>query len=373
MSFNAEQLDDEKRDDKQRDGTKSHDISACTNDSQIIESSLHNQSGKKKYDRKLLLLILLMFIAVAQVIVLLANSGFIHRSPEPVTLTEIKEVEDDLKKVIKSLNEINAQPKLKDDQVDVKEVIVKPAAIVRPAPIVKAAPVIKHKPVKPLIVKKPEPVKIPLEKVVKQEPVLLAPVQHEKVQVKQVTAPVVLAPPAVIEKEIKPLYVKYDINGKILEEDKEKWTCVHDTKNKLMWEVKSKNDPMRNSKNLYSWFNPDNKSLKGVIDGGRCKGDADCDTNSYVKAMNKQKFCGHDDWRLPTREEMMGLVSYDAGKIKINSSYFPQALPSWYWTASSNESRPEFAWYVLFNNGRSLNDLKENPKHIRLVRSDSSS
>ena len=316
-----------------------------------------------------------MFIAVAQVIVVLANSGFIHRSPEPVTLTEIKEVEDDLKKVIKSLNEINAQPNLKDDPVDVKEVIVKPAPIAKPAPIVKASPIIKPKPVTPLIVKKPEPVKIPLEKVVKQEPVLLAPVQHEQVQIKQVVSPVVVAPSAVIVEEKKPLYVKYDINGKTLKVDKEKWTCVHDTKNKLMWEVKSKSDPMRYSKNLYSWFNPDNKRLKGVTDGGRCRGDADCDTNAYVQSMNQKNFCGHNDWRLPSREEMMGLVSYteSKGKVKIDTSYFPETLPSWYWTASSNDSRPEFAWYVLFKNGKFLNDLKENPKHIRLVRSESSS
>ena len=36
-----------------------------------------------------------------------------------------------------------------------------------------------------------------------------------------------------------------------------------------------------------------------------------------------------------------------------------------------NESQPEYAWYVLFRNGVKLNDLKERPKHIRLVRSNS--
>ena len=190
--------------------------------------------------------------------------------------------------------------------------------------------------------------------------------------IKPVTVPPVTVK-AVSQVVEKPVYIKRDINGNLVAGDNEQWACVKDTKNGLMWEVKSKHDSMRNPENLYSWFDPQDKNLPGVTDGGRCKGDADCDTNAYIEAMNQKNFCGHNDWRLPTREEMMGLVNYGDSKVKIDTSYFPEALPSWYWTASSNESRPEFAWYVLFKNGRSLNDLKENPKHIRLVRSDSAS
>ena len=173
----------------------------------------------------------------------------------------------------------------------------------------------------------------------------------------------------------QPAYIKYDINGNEVADSLQQLSCVHDTRNGLIWEVKSKEDTMRRPDYLYSWFDPDNKGLKGTADGGRCKGGVDCDTSSYIEAINQKKLCGYDDWRLPTREEMMGLVSFDGGykKVKIDTSYFPETLPSWYWTASSNQSRPEFAWYILFNNGIPLNDLKENPKHIRLVRNASSS
>ena len=166
-------------------------------------------------------------------------------------------------------------------------------------------------------------------------------------------------------------YIKYDDKGNSLTDNAEQWACVNDPVEGLTWEVKSKEDGLRNTENLYSWFNPSEEMSRGITDGGRCKGNADCDTHAYVKAMNQKSFCGHDDWRLPTREEMMGLVIYNESgeKVTINTSYFPETLPSWYWTASSNESRPEFAWYILFNKGLPLNDLKENPKHIRLVRS----
>jgi len=176
--------------------------------------------------------------------------------------------------------------------------------------------------------------------------------------------------------ENKPVYNKHDINGDLLAHDTEQWSCIHDTDNGLMWEVKSKDNLMRSSNNLYSWLKTDDKQLSnGFADGGRCQGDIACDTNAYVQAMNKQNFCGHNDWRLPTRQQMQTLVylKNNDEPVKINKDYFPETVASWYWTASENNDNNNFAWYVLFRNGLSLSDLKERPKHIRLVRDETSS
>ena len=298
-----------------------------------------------------------MLLVTSQVILLLASSGFINRSPEPivpkpVSLTELKEVETDLKEVIRTLNEINKHPDLKTDHIEAKPVVVKPAEVKK----VVAKPI--PKAVTPVIVKKAAVV-VPVIKTVKPEPVIAV-----------ATPPVVKVAEAEIIVEKKPLYIKHDNKGIALEEEKEKWTCVQDTKNGLMWEVKAQDGAMRDADNLYSWFNPDSTNIKGVANGGRCKGSADCDTDAYVQVMNKIQYCGHNDWRLPTREEMQSLVYLDNGdeEVKINKQYFPQTMPSWYWTSSENSNREELAWYVLFRNGLALNDLKERPKHIRLVR-----
>ncbi len=166
-------------------------------------------------------------------------------------------------------------------------------------------------------------------------------------------------------------YLKKGHDGKILPDNTAIWSCIEDMNNGLIWEVKSEDGSIHDKNNSYSWFKPDaTETPQGVADGGQCKGDSDCDTHAYVELINKQKYCGYSDWRLPTKDEMLSIVSFEnKTSTTINSDYFPGALPSWYWTASSNEKQTEYAWYILFRNGIALNDLKERPKHIRLVRS----
>ena len=316
-----------------------------------------------------------MFLVVTQVIALLATSGF-NGSPvlEPVndaviTLEDIKAVNDELKQVnVELIEAISSSyetdlPSEHEIELDTSnntetELIVIPVVI---SPI-------KEEKTKEIAL---ETLSAESHEAIDSEITsdIDTPLSDNSgdVVVEEVAAKVE-SKTTIVEKSFD--YIKYDDEGHSLSDNAEQWTCVHDSVEGLTWEVKSKEDGLRNTENLYSWFSPEEHKSRGITDGGRCKGDADCDTHAYIKAMNQEKFCGHNDWRLPTREEMMGLVSNNESdeKVMINTSYFPETLPSWYWTASSNESRPEFAWYILFNKGMPLNDLKENPKHIRLVR-----
>ena len=165
-------------------------------------------------------------------------------------------------------------------------------------------------------------------------------------------------------------FVKIANSGQPVDAKADRWDCVEDKSSRLTWEVKKNDGGIRDKDYSYSWLRVIKGENKGASNGGRCKGGIKCDTYSYVRAMNEQKLCGYTDWRLPTREEMETLVDYNTTEkdATINMTYFPEAVPSWYWTASENPQRENFAWYVLFHNGVALNDLKERPKHIRLVR-----
>lgn len=165
-------------------------------------------------------------------------------------------------------------------------------------------------------------------------------------------------------------FIKIADSGEALDDKAEKWECVEDESNNLTWEVKKNDGGIRDKDYLYSWLINVNGENKGVADGGRCKGGVKCDTYSYVRAMNELKLCGYSDWRVPTRKELETLVDLNATATDatISKMYFPEAVPSWYWTSTENPQRENFAWYILFRNGIALNDLKERPKHIRLVR-----
>jgi hypothetical protein len=153
-------------------------------------------------------------------------------------------------------------------------------------------------------------------------------------------------------------------------DDSEAWPCVADSRTGLVWEVKTVDGGIRDSAHSYSWFDPEVDGQAGAEDGGRCGGGVRCDTHHYRISLNQERLCGFDDWRLPTREELETLVKFQSEKSRpaIDDRFFPLAAASWYWTASSNASSPEYAWYVLFRSGVALNDLKERPKHVRLVR-----
>jgi hypothetical protein len=258
-----------------------------------------------------------------------------------------------------------------------------PAAVAqpeRPAQI-PLAPVIKAAPAKPAVATvKPAEVKT-----IKDEPVATANETEPVIELAAIAPASGPAPVAAVAEEeirhdaaatlatvVESGFVKIAYSGEVVDDNETRWECVEDKGNNLVWEVKKNDGGIRDRDYSYSWFSEINGKKIGVSDGGRCKGGVSCDTASYARAMNEQKLCGYSDWRLPTREELETLVEYtdNPKQAAINETYFPEAVPSWYWTASENPQREGYAWYVLFRNGVALNDLKERPKHIRLVRGD---
>lgn len=152
------------------------------------------------------------------------------------------------------------------------------------------------------------------------------------------------------------------------------WTCTRDLRTNLMWEIKSAETGLRDTKNTYSWYFPPESEVYargdlGKPNGGQCTG-SDCDTWAYVKQVNDEGLCGHKDWRVPTKEELGSIINPQilAPGPTLAHDEFPNTVAAEYWTSSAYAYHSPGAWTWSFYNGLDRVDLKVNAKHIRLVR-----
>ena len=76
---------------------------------------------------------------------------------------------------------------------------------------------------------------------------------------------------------------------------------------------------------------------------------------TYCKVLT---FAGQSDWRLPNIKELVSIVDYSRFSPAINTTIFPTAKSSSYWSSTTNASYSGFAWGVFFNNGGVSNDGK---------------
>ena len=82
---------------------------------------------------------------------------------------------------------------------------------------------------------------------------------------------------------------------------------------------------------------------------------------------------GHNDWRLPDRNELQTIVKYIMNSPSIDKVFFPNTEPSPYWTSTTHVGYPDKAWSIDFYNrkivvvyNQALTKMKN--AHVRAVR-----
>jgi hypothetical protein len=84
-----------------------------------------------------------------------------------------------------------------------------------------------------------------------------------------------------------------------------------------------------------------------------------------AQGANAQKFCGHDDWRVPTKNELNLLFNNRAAIGAFNVSGSTPA--GWYWSATPHDKW--LAWCQQFSDGgQYYNGYKDKHSSVRLVR-----
>lgn len=87
-----------------------------------------------------------------------------------------------------------------------------------------------------------------------------------------------------------------------------------------------------------------------------------------VRACAELRLGGHDDWRLPTRAELLTLVDDARYSPAIDTDAFPNTPSAWFWTSTAYAGGDDYAWVVLFGGGRSGIDRRGDDCRVRAVR-----
>ena len=128
--------------------------------------------------------------------------------------------------------------------------------------------------------------------------------------------------------------------------------CVKDNTTGLVWEGKN---PAGSASRLgtSTYTNYDSTTSAQKADGTNpTQTEIDASTNSigYKNAVNTSALCGYTDWRLPTKEELEGILA-SSGSPRIDTTWFPNTQANAYWSSSPYVGYSDYAWLVHFGNG----------------------
>ena len=122
--------------------------------------------------------------------------------------------------------------------------------------------------------------------------------------------------------------------------------CVQDNNTGLVWEGKT--DSLATSRrgiDSYTNYDDVNSAQKWYSAAyvNPTQEEIDDSTNSigYKNAVNTSALCGFTDWRMPTSDELQGILA-SGGSPRIDTAWFPNTQASYYWTSSPYVGNPPF-------------------------------
>ena len=154
----------------------------------------------------------------------------------------------------------------------------------------------------------------------------------------------------------------------------DKTECVQDNNTGLTWEGKTAS-PATSRLGTSTYTNYDSTTSHQKWNGvwsnpNHTEIDASTNSIGYKNSVNTSALCGYMDWRMPTKEELEGILA-SSGSQKIDTAWFPNTQANYYWSSSPYVGNPNNASYVDFGYGyvNHYGSLFRNyDNHVRLVR-----
>ena len=142
---------------------------------------------------------------------------------------------------------------------------------------------------------------------------------------------------------------------------------VLDTRTGRMWEKKTTTvgsganlSDLHDVDNTYTWCAATGDATAGTS----CQGN----TTSWITQVNAEAFAGFTDWRVPTRDELAGilLAAFPCGTSPCIDPVFGPTASSFYWSGTAANAIN--AWDVNFSDGDVFPNDKINTFRVRAVR-----
>lgn len=137
--------------------------------------------------------------------------------------------------------------------------------------------------------------------------------------------------------------------------------CVQDNVTGLMWEGKPSTGMRANTltySNYDSTNSPQYYNGSAFVNPTLAQVNAVTNSVGYVNSLNTAMLCGFNDWRIPTVNELHGLVDYGRGdpifanNFLIDTNWLPNTVNTWYWTSNRYAGSSYNAWAVSFYEGQ---------------------
>jgi hypothetical protein len=164
-------------------------------------------------------------------------------------------------------------------------------------------------------------------------------------------------------------FSKISNTGNVLPQESTQWQCVLDNHTGLMWEVKKDTsiDDIGNKTQLFTWESDDYPDYSAE-NTGECNVFTTCDTQTYINMVNNNKKCGYNNWRLPNKNQLQGLVDYGSYQPSIDINFFPETGNGFYWTSTIDIDDIGSIWQIGFSSGRVAGSHSGDARYVRLVR-----